>query len=193
MTGNAAEGTRPESSAARLRFETNLGAIHIEVDLHRAPMSSSAFLTFVDEGRFQQAAFWRTVRSENDASDTPIQVIQARLGVWDGAAPGIPHEPTSLTGIRHVDGVVSLARGDIGTASPVDFFICIDDQPELDFGGRRNPDGQGFAAFGHVIEGMDIVRRVHQGATKADAAIPSFAGQVLVEPIKILSILRDST
>lgn len=193
MTAIGMDGTKLGPSVERLQLRTSLGTIYIAVDLRRAPVSSSAFLNFVDEGRFQRAAFWRVVRSENDASDAPIQVIQAGSGNQYGDAPGISHEPTSLTGIRHADGVMSLARAEIGTATPGDFFICMGDQPELDFGGRRNSDGHGFAAFGYVVEGMDIVRSIHRGATEADATIPAFAGQVLVEPIAILSIQRSSS
>ncbi|MCJ7679342.1 MAG: peptidylprolyl isomerase, partial [Candidatus Aminicenantes bacterium] len=94
--------------------------------------------------------------------------------------PPIGHETTETTGVKHEDGVISMARSEPGTASS-EFFICINAQPELDFGGKRNPDGQGFAAFGRVIEGMDIVRKIQ--AVEAPR-------QYLETPIHILSIER---
>ena len=94
--------------------------------------------------------------------------------------PAIDHETTEMTGLRHLDGTVSMARSKPGSATS-SFFICIGPQPELDFGGRRNPDGQGFAAFGRVVGGMDVVRTIH--------ALPS-KGQQLDPPIKILTVRR---
>jgi peptidyl-prolyl cis-trans isomerase A (cyclophilin A) len=90
----------------------------------------------------------------------------------------VPLERTSVTGLRHLDGTLSMARDGPDTATS-DFFICIGDQPSLDFGGKRNPDGQGFAAFGHVVGGMDVVRRIQ--AAPAD-------GQSLTPPVRIRSI-----
>lgn len=89
-------------------------------------------------------------------------------------------ERTNRTGLKHLDGTISMARNGADTATS-DFFICIGNQPELDFGGKRNPDGQGFAAFGHVVRGMDVVRKIQK--SKAEA-------QTLKPPIEILSIIR---
>ncbi|MGZ5499056.1 MAG: peptidylprolyl isomerase, partial [Candidatus Aminicenantales bacterium] len=94
--------------------------------------------------------------------------------------PPIAHETTARTGLRHVDGAISMARDKPGTAAS-SFFICINAQPELDFGGRRNPDGQGFAAFGRVLQGMDVVRVLQ--------ALPA-RGQQLTPPVKIISVRR---
>jgi peptidyl-prolyl cis-trans isomerase A (cyclophilin A) len=90
----------------------------------------------------------------------------------------IPHEPTSMTGIRHADGIISMARNQPGTAS-TEFFICIGDQPSLNFGGNRNPDGQGFAAFGKITSGMEVVRTIQKLQDSA---------QYLVEPVLIRQI-----
>lgn len=109
-----------------------------------------------------------------------IDVIQAsRAGAFEGFGP-IPLERTSATGLRHEDGTISMARGGPDTAVS-DFFICIGPQPELDFGGARNPDGQGFAAFGRVVSGMDVVRRLHAAPAE---------GQGLSPRIVILSMTR---
>ena len=88
--------------------------------------------------------------------------------------PPIPHETTQQTGLRHADGTLSMARNEPGTASS-EFFICVGDQPELDFGGKRNPDGAGFAAFGKVLAGLDVVRKIHQSPAREQAHEPSIA------------------
>jgi peptidyl-prolyl cis-trans isomerase A (cyclophilin A) len=93
----------------------------------------------------------------------------------------IEHEPTQKTGILHKNGVISMARLKPGTASS-EFFICVKDQPELDFEGKRNPDGQGFSAFGIVVGGMDVVKKIHQQPTE---------GQMLDARIKIFNIVRS--
>ncbi len=111
-----------------------------------------------------------------------IEVIQGGLGFQESEdrLPPISHETTAETGILHTDGTISMARNAPGSASS-EFFICIGDQPELDFGGRRNPDGQGFAAFGRVIDGMDVVRAI-QGQP-ADR-------QMLRDVVRIVSVQR---
>jgi peptidyl-prolyl cis-trans isomerase A (cyclophilin A) len=168
----------PAPGVRTVVLRTQQGPIEIEVFGARAPKTAANFLRYVEAGRFDGGVFHRTVRLDNQpGNDVKIEVVQA------GAAPGppafeaIPLERTTRTGLRHVDGTVSMARDGPDTATS-DFFICIGDQPELDFGGRRNPDGQGFAAFGRVVRGMDVVRAIQ--ASAAD-------GQHLTPPIKILS------
>src|SRR5262249_12273142 len=110
-----------------------------------------------------------------------IDVIQSRPG--RGAGPGYPPielERTSVTGLRHRDGTLSMARSGPNTATN-QIFICVGDQPELDFGGKRNADGQGFAAFGHVTQGMDVVRKIQNGPAN---------GETLITPVTILRIVR---
>ncbi|MCJ7681507.1 MAG: peptidylprolyl isomerase [Candidatus Aminicenantes bacterium] len=143
-------------------IKTELGFILVELYPVKAPLTTANFLKYVDEGLFEGASFYRVVTENNQpANDIKIEVIQGGLMRTKniGIYPPIGHETTETTGIRHEDGVISMARNEPGTASS-EFFICINDQPELDFGGKRNPDGQGFAAFGRVIEGMDIVRKI---------------------------------
>ena len=167
----------------KIIIRTELGEIIVKIDLAKAPVTSSNFLRYIDAGLFDSTCFYRVVRPDNQPKDSVfIGVIQG--GRYDdeetGGFPPIPHETTEMTGIRHRDGVISMARWTPGTATS-EFFICVGDQPELDFRGRRNPDGQGFAAFGKVTKGMDVVRNIH------DIEAP---GQYLEKPVLILRISR---
>jgi peptidyl-prolyl cis-trans isomerase A (cyclophilin A) len=159
-----------------------LGDIEVEVDTVRAPITAANFLRYVDLGFYHFGRFHRTVRPDNQPnSAVKIQVIQAGLDstrVKD--FPPIPLERTSVTKLSHKDGTISMARDGPNTATS-DFFICIGDQPELDHGGKRNPDKQGFAAFGRVVSGMDIVRRIQAAPAQ---------GQQLKPPVEILNIAR---
>jgi peptidyl-prolyl cis-trans isomerase A (cyclophilin A) len=161
-------------------IETELGKIVVEIYSDKAPITAANFLRYVKENRFKGATFYRVVTPDNQPNNAvKIEVIQGGLGDNNPQElPPISHETTELTGILHKDGVISMARLAPGSASS-EFFICVGDQPELDFGGKRNPDGQGFAAFGKVIEGMDVVRKIQQQPSK---------DQYLVQPIKINSV-----
>ena len=162
-------------------METSLGKIVCEIDTIHAPISSHNFLNHVNNGTYKNAVFYRVVRPDNQPySKTKIEVIQGGMYAdeeIDKIKP-ITHETTKQTGIKHLDGTISMARNEPGTAS-TEFFICIGNQPELDFGGKRNPDEQGFAAFGKVVEGMDVVYKIQ---TQKDTS------QYLLEPVKILKI-----
>jgi peptidyl-prolyl cis-trans isomerase A (cyclophilin A) len=170
------------SPAPRVLMRTALGDIVLEIDETAAPVTAANFLDQVDEGLYSDARFYRVVRMDNQPqNEVKIEVIQGGLGFdADSSRPPIEHETTRETGLRHLDGTVSMARLGPGTASS-EFFICIGDQPELDFGGDRNPDGQGFAAFGRVIEGMDVVRTIQQLEAR---------DQMLVEPVVINEVRR---
>jgi peptidyl-prolyl cis-trans isomerase A (cyclophilin A) len=170
----------------RVLISTQLGDIEAELYIDKAPVTAGNFLKYVDSGKYNtNACFYRTVRMDNQpGKPVKIEVIQG--GFYSDSViekiqfVPIMHETTRETGILHEDGVLSMARNEPGTASS-EFFICIGDQPELDFGGKRNPDGQGFAAFGRVITGMDVVRKIQQLKDK---------DQYLENPIKITSIKR---
>jgi peptidyl-prolyl cis-trans isomerase A (cyclophilin A) len=168
----------------RVLVQTELGDIVLEIDTTRAPNTAANFLRYVDEGHYNGGTFHRTVKMDNQPdSPVKIEVIQAGVSAEhasDGFPP-IPLERTSVTGLRHTDGVISMARGQADSASS-GWFICINDQPALDFGGARNPDGQGFAAFGRVVGGMDVVRKIQQA--------PNTDAQRLTPPIKILRAAR---
>jgi peptidyl-prolyl cis-trans isomerase A (cyclophilin A) len=145
-------------------IETELGDIKVEIFENKCPVTAANFLRYVEDNRFRGATFYRTVTMDNQPdNDIKIEVIQGGLGE-DSLGLGLPpigHETTAGTGVLHEDGTISMARLEPGTASS-EFFICIGDQPELDFGGKRNPDGQGFAAFGKVIGGMGVVRKIQR-------------------------------
>jgi D-alanyl-D-alanine carboxypeptidase len=188
----AAAGAVPNRAAAQdlglvelVEFVTSEGLIRAEIYLERAPITAQNFLDYLDDEVFDGGSFFRSVRLDNQPNDSVrIEVIQ---GGPDGAAvrdrirAAIPLERTRDTGLRHVDGALSMARGGPDSAR-AQFFVCIGDQPSLDFGGNRNLDGQGFAVFGRVIEGMDVVRRIQMGAVEA---------QRLVEPVRIDRVTRS--
>lgn len=167
-------------------IQTELGDIKAELYPKQAPITANNFLRYVKENRYVGAVFYRVVTMDNQPNDkVKIQVVQGGLYEDNHPAklPPIEHETTARTGILHKDGVLSMARWKPGTADS-EFSICVGDQPELDFTGKRNPDGQGFAAFGKVVDGMDVVRKIHRQRTN---------GQFLDPPIKITDIilLRD--
>ena len=162
-------------------METEAGNIVIEIEAEAAPVTAANFLRYVDAGLYDGTVFHRTVTAANQPNDeVRIEVLQGGMIARESCFPPIEHETTEQTGLNHCDGAVSMARLAPGTAVS-SFFICIGDQPELDYGGRRNKDGQGFAAFGRVIEGMEIVRSIH--------ACPA-ERQQLRPPVRILSIAR---
>ena len=166
-----------------INMETNLGLIQIELYPDKAPITVSNFLQYVDETRYGDLHFYRVVHLGNQPdNEVKIEVIQGGLEIdkHPMELPPIHHETTKITGIKHEDGTLSMARLEPGTASS-EIFICINDQPELNFGGKRNPDGQGFAAFGKVVSGMDIVRQIQSKPEKE---------QMLVKPVKVNSIKR---
>ena len=184
-----ASGTRRRRPGkVRVMLTTALGAIEVAVDPAHAPISAGDFLQYVDRRLFDGSAFYRTVRPDNDINPVKIDVIQGGLVDDKKLLPPIPHEPTSKTGLHHLDGTISTARDQPGTGSAGAFFICIGNQPELDFGGRRNPDRQGFAAFGQVVHGMDVVRAIWK--SKTAAADGGMGAQKLTPPIEIVSAKR---
>jgi peptidyl-prolyl cis-trans isomerase A (cyclophilin A) len=170
------------------RVDTALGAFVIAVDTERAPITVANYLAYVDQRALDGGAVYRIVTPANQPSDTPhkIEVVQWGMDLPDDKAPPLPpieHETTRQTGLLHRNGTVSMARSAPGTAAS-EYFICIGDQPELDFGGRRNPDGQGFAAFGQVVEGMAVVQAIYRKAQ---------AEQYLKPPIVVRSVRRVAT
>ena len=168
-------------------IETPLGSIEVEIDETRAPITSANFLRYVDAGMYDGGRFHRAVRLDNQVrKDVMIQVIQGgrnpeQAKTAKGFGP-IALERTAATFLRHTDGAISMARGNTTDSASSDFFICIGDQPALDSGGARAADGQGFAAFGRVIRGMDIVGKIQAGETNDR--------EQLIEPVSIVRIYR---
>jgi peptidyl-prolyl cis-trans isomerase A (cyclophilin A) len=201
---------RPSSSTAAsatahsevliVTLETTLGNITLMVDAKRAPITSANFLKYVDGGFYDGGEFHRAIRPDNEVRpDAPIQVVQARINPAkkEQGFPPIALEPTSVTGIHHLNGTVSMAR-DVTPKRPgpdtatSGIFICIGDEPSLDDGGLRAPDHLGFAAFGHVIDGMDVVKKIQSMPTPANTPSTNLAakGQTLIPTVKIIRAYR---
>jgi peptidyl-prolyl cis-trans isomerase A (cyclophilin A) len=170
-----------------VRLETPHGNIDLAVDTVRAPITAANFLKYVDGGFYDGGRFHRATRPDNYTPAPPdrpmMEIIQAGISPEKRGEqfPPIPLERTSATGLRHVRGVVSMARGTAADTARSDFFILLDDQPSLDFGGRRFEDAQGAAAFGRVVAGMDVVRKIQQEPVQAQALTP---------PVPILKAYR---
>jgi peptidyl-prolyl cis-trans isomerase A (cyclophilin A) len=173
-------------------FETELGSITMEIDVVHAPITGGNFLRYVD-GRFYDGGMInRAVRPDNTIRhDVEIQVIQFQPDPARSREmfPAIPMERTSVTGLKHVNGALSMARLGPDTAQ-ASFSIPIGDQPEMDFGGKRNADGQGFAVFGRVVDGMDVVKKIHESHTAPPPARGGYGTEALDPPIRILKAYR---
>lgn len=168
-----------DAGAVRVLLQTEKGDIELELDPVHAPSTVANFLRYVNGGFYNGGMFHRTVTASNQPQNkVKIEVVQAGPNPprENESFPPVLLERTNKTGLKHLDGTISMARDDPDTATS-DFFICIGDQPELDFGGKRNPDGQGFAAFGRVIRGMDVVRKIQSSPAN---------GQELTPPIRII-------
>jgi peptidyl-prolyl cis-trans isomerase A (cyclophilin A) len=180
-------GLGAQPAPVQVVFETSLGAITIEVNVAKAPVTAANFLRYVDAGLYNGGRFHRAVRPDTETrKDVPIEVVQATRAPRTPETPSFPPiklERTNATGLTHVDGAVSMARSTDADSAVADFFICIGAQPLLDFGGARNADGQGFAVFGRVIAGMDVVKKI-QAAPVRDGT------QTLAPPIHILKAVR---
>jgi peptidyl-prolyl cis-trans isomerase A (cyclophilin A) len=170
-------------------FETAKGTIEIAVDGARAPLTAANFLKYVDGRFYDGGRINRAVRPDNTVRhDVEIQVIQFQIDPERRREqfPPVPLERTNVTGLKHLDGAVSMARNGPDTAT-ASFSIAIGDQPEMDFGGRRNPDGQGFAVFGRVIRGMDVVKAIQASPTGQRGA---YGPESLDPPIAIVKAYR---
>ena len=178
MLAASAAGQDAGSGEVVVRVETALGTIDIAVDTKRAPVTAANFLKYVDGGFYDGGRFHRATRPDNYTPAPPdrpaMEIIQGGINPerrQDGF-PAIPLERTSVTGLKHVVGTVSMARAPAADSARSDFFICLDDQPSLDFGGKRFDDGQGGGAFGRVVRGMDVVRKIQQQPVEKQALTP---------------------
>jgi peptidyl-prolyl cis-trans isomerase A (cyclophilin A) len=192
--GLIAAGTARERAQAPgevpVRIETEQGTIAIVVDVAHAPITAGNFLKYVDAGLYDGGRFYRVTRPDNYTPTPPdkpaMEIIQGGIDPSKRSQllPPIPLERTSVTGLKHVAGTISMARSGVDSAT-TEFFILLDDQPSLDFGGKRFDDAQGAAAFGHVVTGMDVVRKIQQMGPLQERN-----RQYLVTPVKILHISR---
>lgn len=175
----------PASATPHVVIQTDKGDIEIELYPQKAPQTVAGFLSFVDSGFYNNGSFYRVLNDENQPSNAPkTELIQG--GIWKTHTSlamrltRIPHETTKQTGILHTDGVISLARGEPGTAG-TEFFICVGRQPGLDYGGENVADRQGYATFGVVVKGMEIVRRIYRQNEN---------DQYFIHPVAIYDIVR---
>lgn len=178
-----------ETVTTNIAFKTSKGDIIIELYNQIAPITVDNFLRHLDGGHYDGSSFYRTVTHQNDNGSPKIEVIQGGLGDIDKPFPAISHESTNITKLKHEDGTISMSRGEVNSATS-DFFICIGSQQGLDFGGERNNDGQGFAAFGKVIEGMDIVRDINGMPSNKKTDNEYVKGQMINNPIIIEKAVR---
>jgi peptidyl-prolyl cis-trans isomerase A (cyclophilin A) len=174
----------------RAAMHTRLGVIVLALDTVHAPASAGAFLAAIDAGAYTGGRFTRVVRPDNDHGHPKISVVQGAARLGGPTLPSVPHETTRQTGLRHLDGTLSLPRDAVGSATGAEFFICVGDQPGLDFGATRNHDGQGFAAFGRVTHGMEIVRKIWRMDARGNSPDSYTQGQMLRVPVPILGISR---
>jgi peptidyl-prolyl cis-trans isomerase A (cyclophilin A) len=184
----------PEDAAnapPRAIIETSAGTITVELAETAAPVTVANFIAHAEAGHYDGGSFYRSVRDDNERDGVePMNLIQGGYG-FDGlpGAQGIDHEPTEETGLTHRRGAISMGRFEVGTAA-TEFFIMVNDYPGLDSGpGTRNPDEAGYAVFGQVVEGMDVVEDIWMGETSLDPAPDDFQyPQFLVEPVTIVSV-----
>lgn len=181
----------PQSQVIDARIVTSLGVIDLELYPEAAPVTVANFIEHAQAGHYDGGSFYRAVRPDNDRPGVePMHLIQGGYG-FDGLpdAAGIAHEPTGETGLSHVYGAISMARNEPGTAT-TEFFIMVEDYPGLDSGpGRRNPDEAGYAVFGRVIGGFEVVEAIAAQETSLDGAPEDFQyPQFIVEPVRIESV-----
>src|SRR5688572_17875317 len=178
-------------ATTRVVMQTELGDIVIALETERAPVTAGNFLRYADEKRFDGIVFYRAMRL--DWGEQPNGVVQAGTQ-WDPKRilPPIAHEPTDVTGVKHVTGAISMARLEPGTATG-DFSITVSPQPGLDADPRSDdPELRaGYAAFGHVVEGMDVVRAIFDAPTDPDKGEGWMKGQMIAEPVKVLTMRRQ--
>ncbi len=174
----------------RVILKTSLGNIEIDVYTDRAPLTADNFLYYVDNNLYDGEGFYRAVRPDTDPLNMGMQLIQGGLLSTETVTAPIDHETTEMSALSHIDGAVSMARDEPGTGSAAYFFISIGDNTFLDYGGVRNPDGQGYAVFGQVVKGMDVVRAIQMRETGGPSESTATKGQILTKPVTIVYAKR---
>lgn len=185
--GNVAEARAPEPlpDIVRVRLETEAGAITVALDSRRAPITTANFVRYAEEGRFDGTSFYRAAKTKGAPKGTGF--IQGGIRrSYRRMLPPIAHEPTSLTGLRHKAGTISMARGEEGAGAMGNFFITVSAMPAMDARGNE----PGYAAFGRVVEGMEVVRRILAAPRVPNAGRGAMRGQMLTEPVRIISAKR---
>ncbi|WP_321391219.1 peptidylprolyl isomerase [Emcibacter sp.] len=181
-----------EEKTTDVVISTDLGDINLRLYPERAPLTVANFLNNIDAGLYNGGQFYRAVRMDNQRpAKTTITLIQGGRNQAMTPLPPIAHETTEMTGISHQNGVISMARLEPGTAN-TEFFICIGDNSALDYGSDRNPDRQGYATFGVVTQGMEVVMNIQNQPTNFPMEDPDSPvhGQIMEQPVKILSVRR---
>jgi peptidyl-prolyl cis-trans isomerase A (cyclophilin A) len=193
--GGALAAQDAKDGEVLVRIETTQGNIDVAVDVKRAPITAGNFLKYVDGKFYDGGRFHRATRPDNYTPAPPdkpaMAIIQGGINPdrrREGFDP-IPLERTSVTGLKHVVGTISMARAAGADTARSDFFICLDDQPSLDFGGKRFDDAQGGAAFGRVVKGMDVVKKIQEQPTNRQAETP-MGKQSLTPPVSITRMSR---
>lgn len=189
-----AAASQPLPARVRLAMQTSAGTITLELNGEKAPLTVANFLKYVDAGRMNGTELYRAMAwGEQDKGRAGLVQGRAR---WDGRKiiPPVKHEPTTLTGLTHSDGAISMARGAVDSATS-DFFIVLGGMPVLDADPKApdpksQGDNQGFAVFGKVVEGMDVLRAIHAMPISPTAGEGAMKGQILAAPVKILSTKR---
>lgn len=171
-------------------LETDAGAIEIQVYPDKAPLSAADFLSYVDQGFYNDQGFYRTVRPSNDPRSMGMSLIQGGRLDGEPLTDPIAHESTDKNGLSNTEGSISIARGEPGTGSAAFFFINIGNNSFLDHGGSRNPDGAGYAVFGQVVTGMDVIKDIQSGDVKAESDNVATRGQYLIAPVIIRKAYR---
>jgi peptidyl-prolyl cis-trans isomerase A (cyclophilin A) len=188
-------GQSPSDGEVPVRIETSLGTIDVVVDTKHAPLTAGNFLKYLDGKFYDGGRFHRATRPDNYVPQLPdrppFQIVQADIDPRRGQDkfPPIPLERTTATGLTHKAGTLSMPRGAAADSATSGFVICLEDTPSLDFGSKRYPDGEGFAAFGRVVKGLDVVRRIQQQPTN-DKAETSMGKQTLTPPVTITRMAR---
>ncbi len=175
----------PRPGTVRVTITTTRGPILIELEREKAPVTVANFLRYVDAKRFDGTAFYRAMKLGENAGLVQGGVKNQTKLIF----PPIAHESTAKTGLTHDDGALSLARAEPGTGRG-DFFIVIGSVPTLDANPAATGDKLGYAVFGHVLNGMDVVRQILTAPTSATAGGAAMRGQILTAPVRILSVRR---
>ncbi|ARR54295.1 peptidylprolyl isomerase [Rhizorhabdus wittichii DC-6] len=177
----------PKPATVQVSILTSEGPILLELEKERAPITTSNFLRYADTRRFDNTTFYRAVAVPNAPE---LGLVQGGIKFDPKKVlPGIAHEPTTKTGLKHVDGTISMGRNAPGTAAG-DFFIVVGDMTYMDANPSAPGDNLGYAAFGHVVEGMDVVKKILAAPRSPTLGEGVMKGQMLAAPIKIISVRR---